>query len=329
MSPSLHVGLLLAMIALATPPFAEAQETRGKPVKIGRLSPLSAETDQPNMEAFRRGLRDLGWREHMDFTIEGRFADGKSERLSGLAADLARQPVDLILVGSTPGALAAKSATSTIPIVMITTGDPVAGRIVASLARPGGNVTGVTGLATALNAKRVELLKEALPGAARIAILGNPKSPYLPAFQPEREPVARALRVSLPVHEAGEPASLERAFAAMAAERVDAFMMLSDVMFFTERRRIVDLAARRRIPAVYPDREFVDAGGLMFYGASLVSMYRHAAVYVDRIMKGARPADLPVEQPTTLELVVNVKAAKAIGLTLPDSVLGRADHVIE
>ena len=307
-----------------------AQEARsGKPVRIGRLSPLSAETDGPNVEAFRQGMRELGWREGTGFVIEARFAGGKSERLTDLAADLVRQRVDLILVGSTPGALAAKKATASIPIVMVTTGDPVAGGIVTSLARPGANVTGVTGLAGVLNAKRLELLKEALPGVTRVAILASPTSPYTPPFMQERERTGRALGLSLPVHEAVDPAALDRAFAAIGVDRPGALMVLTDVMFITERRRIVDLVARSRLPAVYPEREFVDAGGLMFYGASLAGMYRHAAGYADRILKGARPADLPVEQPTTLELVVNLKAAKTIGLTVPPSVLARADRVVE
>ena len=322
--------LVLALAILGVAPPAHAQEGRtGAPLRIGRLSPLSAATDAPNLEAFRKGLRELGWVEGQRFTIEGRFADGKPERLADLAADLVRRKVDLILVGSTPGAAAAQKATTTIPIVMVTTGDPVEGRLVASLARPGGNVTGVTALGQMLNAKRLELIKEMLPGVTRVAVLLNPASPYTDPFLRERESAGQALGLQLRVHEARNPSELEKAFAAIAAERPGALMVLTDIMFITNHRRIVDLVGRTRLPAVYPEREFVDAGGLMFYGASLASMYRHAATYVDRIAKGAKPADLPVEQPTVLELAINLKAAKAIGLVVPPSVLARADHLVE
>jgi len=282
-----------------------------------------------NLEAFRKGLRDLGWIEGRDFAIETRFADGKPERLPELAEQLVRKRVDVLLVGSTPGALAAKKATSTIPIVMVTTGDPVGGGLVASLARPGGNLTGVTALGEVLTVKRLELLKEAVPRVTRVAVLTNPASPYTVSFLRERESAARALGVQLQVLQAQDPTKLEQAFAAMAGERAGALMVLTDVMFINHRRRIVELAAKSRLPAVYPEREFVGAGGLMFYGASLVDMYNRAAVYVDKILKGTKPADLPVEQPTKLELVINLKTARALGLAIPPSVLARADHVME
>jgi len=318
--------LLLAAFVVPLP--ADAQGT-GKIVRIGRLSPLSAETDSPNLEAFRKGLRELGWVEGRGFTIESRFAGGKSERLAELAAELVQRRVDLILTGSTPGALAARKATTTIPIVMVTTGDPVAGGLVASLARPGGNVTGVTALGQALNTKRLELIKESVPGVTRVAVLTNPASAYTPPFLREKAAAARALGLQLPVLEARDPGQFEKAFAGLATERAGALMVQSDAMFITHRGRIVELAARSRVPAVYGEREFVNAGGLMFYGASLADMYRDAAAYADKILKGAKPADLPVEQPTKLELVINLKAAKALGLTIPPSVLGRADHLVE
>jgi putative ABC transport system substrate-binding protein len=283
----------------------------------------------PNIEAFRKGLRDLGWVEGRNFAIEPRFADGKPERLPELAAQLVREKVDIILVGSTPGTRAAMKATGTIPIVMVTTGDPVGGGLVASLARPGSNVTGVTALAEVLSVKRIELLKVTVPGTSRVAVLANPISPYTEPFLREREAAARALGLQLHVVEAPDPAKLEQAFAAMTRERAGALMVLSDVMFINQRKRIVELAAKNRLPAVYPEREFVRAGGLMFYGASLVDMYAHAAVYVDKILKGTKPADLPVEQPTKLELVINLKTAKALGLTIPPSVLARADQVVQ
>ena len=322
--------LALAIAVLVAPLTAHAQEpAAGKLVRIGRLSPLSAETDAPNLAAFRRGLTELGWVEGKTFAIEGRFADGQSRRLPELAADLVRQRVDLILTGSNPGALAARNATGTIPIVMVTTGDPVAEGIVGSLARPGGNITGVTALGQMLNAKRLELIKATVPGVSRVAVLVNPESPYTPPFLKEKDATARTLGLQLPVLEARDPGSIEKAFTALPAERVGALMVQTDALFIHHRRRIVALAATSRVPAVYGEREFVTAGGLMFYGASFSDMYRDAAGYADRILKGARPADLPVEQPTKLELVINLKAAKALGLTIPPSVLARADRLVE
>jgi putative ABC transport system substrate-binding protein len=318
----------LLLTALAAPFPADAQGA-GKIVRIGRLSPLSAETDSPNLEAFRKGLRELGWVEGKTFTIEGRFADGRSERLPELAAELVRQRVDVILTGSNPGALAAKKATATIPIVMVTTGDPVGAGLVTSLARPGGNVTGVTALGQMLNAKRLELIKEAVTGVTRVAVLTNPRSIYTAPFLREKEGLSRSLGLQLPILQAHDPGGFEKAFAALATERAGALMVQTDAMFITHRRRIVELAARSRVPTIYGDREFVDAGGLMFYGATLANLYHDAASYADRILKGARPADLPVEQPTKLELVINLKAAKALGLTIPPSVIGRADYLVE
>jgi putative tryptophan/tyrosine transport system substrate-binding protein len=319
------IALLAAFVA---PLPAEAQGT-AKTARIGRLSPLSAETDKPNIEAFRSGLQQLGWVEGKSFTIESRFADGKSDRLPDLAAELVQRRVDLILTGSTPGALAARKATITIPIVMVTTGDPVAGGVVASLARPGGNVTGVTALGQVLNTKRLELIKETVPGVMRVAVLTNPASSYTSTFLAEKEAAARALGLHLPVLAARDPSQFEKAFAGLATERAGALMVQSDAMFITNRRRIVELVARSRVPAVYGERGFVDAGGLMFYGASLTDMYRDAASYADKILKGTKPGALPVEQPTKLELVINLKTARALGLTIPPSVLGRADHLVE
>jgi putative ABC transport system substrate-binding protein len=326
------IGVVVALVlcGLGAPLAAGAQEPKpGKMVRIGRLSPLSAETDRPFVDALRRGMRDLGWVDGRNFTIESRFAEGRPDRLAELAAELVRQRVDIIVTGSNPGALAAKKATGAIPIVMVTTGDPVGGGLVASLARPGGNVTGVTASGQELSAKRLELLKEVVPGAARVAVLVNPTSSYTGPFLGEREGIARALRWDLRVVEAQRPGELEKTFAAMTGERIGALMVLTDIMFITHRRRIVELAAKSRLPAVYFDQEFVDEGGLMFYGASLIAMYRHAAVHVDKILKGVKPADLPVEQPTTFELVLNLRTAKALGLTIPPSVLARADRVLE
>ncbi|HEX7786252.1 MAG TPA: ABC transporter substrate-binding protein, partial [Methylomirabilota bacterium] len=292
------------------------------------LSPLSAEADEPNLAAFRQGLRELGWLEGQHYTIEGRFADGKVDRLPALAAELVERRVDLILIGSTPGTAAVKQATTTIPIVMVTTGDPVAGGLVASMRRPGGNVTGLTALGQALNVKRLEILKETFPAVTRVAVLATAGSIYTRRFHTEREGAARALGLQVLVHELSDLA-FDRAFAAIRAQRSEALMVLPDATLITHRRRIVELAAQGRLPAVYGEREFVDVGGLMFYGASLADMYRHAAVYADKILKGAKPADLPIEQPTKLELVVNLKTARTLGLPIPPAVLARADHVVE
>jgi putative ABC transport system substrate-binding protein len=293
------------------------------------LSPLSAEADVPLLAAFRTGMRDLGWVEGETFLIETRYADGNPIRFPEIAAELVRRRVDVILAGSSPGALAAKNAAGTIPVVMVTTGDPVGDGLVASLARPGGNLTGMTALSQGLSAKRLELLKEAVPGVTRVAVLTNPASPNTGPFVKESAAVAQALRVQLQLVEAHDPSEFETAFATMASKHAAGLMVLADVTFITHRKRIVELAAMSRIPAVYGEREFVDAGGLMFYGASLADMYRRAAVYVDKILKGAKPADLPVEQPTKFELVINLKAAKALGLAMPQSLLLRADEVIQ
>lgn len=316
-------GLLLG------PPLVASAGAAVTNARIGRLSPLSPETDVPFMNAFRQALEELGWREGHTFTLVSRFAEGRAERLPELAVALVREGVDVILTGSTPGALAAKRATTRTPIVMVTTGDPIAGRIVSSLARPGGNLTGVTALGGALTAKRLEVLKETLPGIRRIAVLVNPVSEYTPPFVAERDQVSRELRISLRTVEARTPAEISTAFDTVVRERIEALMVLTDVMFITERRIVVDAAARHRVPALHFDRQFVDVGGLMFYGASLLHLYRRAAAYVDRILKGTRPADLPIEQPTTFELALNVKTARALGLTFPPALLLRADQVVD
>lgn len=319
--------LVLATLA-GLSPTAYAQPS-GKLVRIGRLSPLSAEGDAPMIAAFRQGLGELGWVEGRHYTIEARFADGKHERLPGLAAQLVGQRVDVILAGSNPGTLAAKNATRTIPIVMVTTADPVGSGLVESLGRPGANVTGVTALGQGLNAKRLELLKELVPAVTRVAVLTNPASPYTLPFMKESVDASRAFKLQIQVVEAGEPAQFTRAFGAMAQANAEALTVLPDLMFITHRRRIVELAAASRLPAVYGEREFIDAGGLMFYGASLADMYRHAAGHVDKILRGSKPADLPVEQPTKFEMIINLKTARTIGLTIPRALLLRADRTID
>jgi putative ABC transport system substrate-binding protein len=307
---------------------AKAQMTTKTP-RIARLSPSSAAADAPVLEAFRQGLRDHGWIEGKNIVMEYRFSDGKPDRLPQLAAELVRLKVDVILTGATVGALAAKQATNTIPIVVVTTGDFVASGLVSSLARPGGNLTGLTALGQELSGKRLQLLKEAVPGISRVAVLSNPNNPDSRLSVNDVETAAPTVGVQPQVHEVGEPTGFDGAFQAMSQARVDGLMVLTDAMFLTYRKRIVELSAKSRLPTMYPISEFTNAGGLMFYGASFPAMYRRAAFYVDKILKGAKPADLPVEQPTKFDFVINLKAAKQIGLTIPQWMLMRADKVIK
>ncbi|HKY08208.1 MAG TPA: ABC transporter substrate-binding protein [Candidatus Binatia bacterium] len=320
------IVLLLGMLS-ASDIAAQAQQTPRLP-RVARLSPSSAPADEIMLAGFRRGLKEHGWIENKNIALEYRFADGKTDRLNDLAAELVRLKVDIILSGATVGAQAAKRATSTIPIVLVTTGDPVAAGLVASLARPGGNLTGVTALGQELSGKRLQLLKEALPGINQVAVLSNPTNPDSKFSVKEVEVAAHDLGVKLKVHEAGDPTKLEGSFRTMSAERAGAVLVLTDSMFLTHRKRIVELAAHHRLPAMYPISEYANAGGLMFYGANFPEMYRHAAVFVDKILKGSKPADLPVEQAKKFELVINLKTAKQIGLTIPPNVLARADRVI-
>ncbi|HEU4352015.1 MAG TPA: ABC transporter substrate-binding protein [Burkholderiales bacterium] len=319
--------LLVLGAAVGIPRDLEAQGQ--KTARVGRLSATSAETDAASMAAFRSRMRELGWVEGKNFTLVARYAEGRAARLPELAAELVRERFDVILAGSSPGALAAKRATGAIPIVMVTTGDPVVDGIVKSLARPDANVTGVTALGQALNTKRLELIKEAVPGARRVGMIINPASLYTARIFQDRERAARALALDVRLFEVREPDNLDAAFAAARTERMDALMVQTNALFITHRKRIVELAARNRVPAIYGEREFVHAGGLMFYGASLGDMYREAAVYVDKILRGAKPADLPIEQPAKLELVINLKAAKALGITIPPAILARADRIVE
>jgi len=315
---------------LAAPLGAEAQQAAKVP-RIGYLAGSLA--GGPHLpEAFRQGLRDLGYVEGRNVVIEYRDAEGKLERLPALAAELVALKVDVIVAPPTVAALAAKQATRTLPIVFASAADPVTSGLVTSLARPGGNVTGLSALTPELVGKRLELLTQAVPGVSRVAVLWSPGAIGERTEQDQlkgAEVAARALGVRLQFVEARGPADVDRAFSDMTRARAGALAVLSTPMFFNERRRLVDLAAKNRLPAVYPWREGVDAGGLMAYGPNLADMYRRAATYVDKILKGAKPADLPVEQPTKFELVINLKTAKALGLTIPQSVLGRADHVVE
>jgi putative ABC transport system substrate-binding protein len=318
------VGVLLFALCLPV----QAQQPKRIP-RIGRLSPISASASLPIEEAFQRGLRELGYYEGKNISIEYRYADGNRDRLDEFAAELVRLKVDLIFAGSTQGARAAKNATSTIPIVMVTTGDPVASGLVASLARPGGNITGLTALSRELSGKRLEVLREAVPAATRVGVLSNPSFEDTGPSLKGVEIAARALGVQLRTAEIREPAEFDKAFATMTEGGARALMVLNDTMFDTYRDGIVDLAAKSRLPAMYGLRGFIDAGGLMFYGASLPDMYYQSATYVDKILRGTKPGDLPVTQPTKFELIINLKTAKQIGLTIPPNVLARADRVLK
>ncbi len=281
------------------------------------------------MEAFRQGLRDLGSVEGKNIAIEVRSAEGKYERLPELAAELVRLKVDVIFASTTPAALAAKQATTTIPIVIGFVADPIGSGLVASLARPGGNITGWTHLGLELRGKYLDLLKEAVPGATRIGVLFNPANPIHGPSLKNVEAAARALKVQLHPVGVQDPEELESAFSALARKRVKALTVLPDGMFLAQGDRIIALAARRRLPAMYGVTELAKAGGLMAYGVDLPDMHRRGASFVDRILKGAKPADLPVQQPTRFYLVINLKTAKALRLTIPRSILLRADQVIE
>src|SRR5262252_8788123 len=323
------LAVMLALSLTLAPLVAGAQQA-GKVPRIGFLGVTSPSDRPPLLDAFRQRLRELGWVEGQNVVIDYRYAEGRVDRLPDLAAELVRLKVDLIVASAgTQVATAAKNATETIPIVMIAVRDPVGTGLIASLARPGGNVTGVSGSAgLEWVAKQLELLKETVPKIRRVAILSNPDNAYHQLAIREVNVAARSLGVQLQLLEARGPNEFDGAFAAMAKERVGALLVLSDAIFSSHRTRLADLAARSRLPAAYGVRDSVEAGGLMSYGPSILDSYRRAATYVDKILKGAKPAELPVEQPTKFELVINLKTAKALGLTIPQSVLLRADQVI-
>jgi putative tryptophan/tyrosine transport system substrate-binding protein len=283
----------------------------------------------PLLDAFREGLRDLGYIEGRDVVLEARWAEGKLDRLNDLAADLVALKVDLITTLSTPAALAARKATTTIPIVFTGVGDPVGAGVVPSLAHPGGNATGMSLLATELSGKRLEILQELVPDVSRVAMLWNDTNPSMVLRAQETQDAAAKRRVlveSIGVHDLVD---FEHAFTTIESGRIDALLTLVDPFTLRHRNKIVDFAAQRRLPAIYESREFVEADGLVSYGPSLRVMQRRAAGYVDKIFKGAKPADLPVQQPTMFELVINLRAAKTLGLTIPPSIMVRADEVIE
>src|SRR6266540_4196166 len=312
---------IVALVALGAVPLAAEAQQATKVPRIGYL--WGNLTGSPHMtEGFREGLRDLGYVEGRNVVIEFRDAEGKLERLPALAAELVALKVDVIVVGGTVAALAAKQATRTLPVVFVSAIDPVTDGLVTSLARPGGNVTGLSALSSELVGKRLEQLKQAVPGVSQVAVLWQPGAlgeRTEKDLRKEAEFAARALGLRLQFVEARGPDDIDRAFSDMTKARAGALTVLGSTMLINERRRLVDLAARNRLPAMYGLREYVDAGGLMCYGPNNADMSRRAATYVDKILKGAKPGDLPGEQPTKFELVINLKTAKALGLTIPPS----------
>jgi putative ABC transport system substrate-binding protein len=307
-----------------------AQQT-GKASRIGYLGTSSLSLERHLVDAFRQKLRELGHVEGENIAIEYRWAEGRDDRLPGSAVELVRLQPDVIVTAGTPGTLAAKQATGTIPIVFASSGNPVLGGLVASYARPGGNITGFTILGPDLEGKRLELLKETVPGLSRVAVLWNPTNPGLTAgYYQQMRAAATALGVTVPAAaEVRRPDDLKNAFAAIGRERPHALFVLADRMLEAHRMQIVNFAAFSRLPGMYPYREYVDAGGLMSYAPSNVELFRRTAIYVDKILKGTKPADLPVEEPTKFELVINLKAARALDLDVSPTLLLRADEVIE
>jgi len=322
---SLGLIALLILTFVCVPLGSEAQRV----AKVHRIGWLS-HSPGANLEAFRRGLREFGYAEGENVSIESRYAEGREERLPDLAAQLVRLPVDVIVIAAgNPGVHAAKNATSAIPIVMGQSGvDPVEAGLVASLARPGGNVTGLTAISADLSGKRLELLKEAVPTLSRVAVLWNATNPDKARELRETQSAALALGVSLQSLEVRGPDDFERAFDAATQGRAEALITLHDVLTNSQRARIVHFAAQNQLPTMYEFREWADAGGLMAYGPNVRDMFRRAATYVDKILKGAKPADLPVERPIRFELVINLTTARALGLTLPPLLLFQADEVV-
>jgi len=325
--PATVVILLLLSASLGT----AAAQPREKMSRIGYLSPGFA-TDPMRerfLVAFRQGLRELGYVEGQNIAIESRWADSQDDRLPALAADLLRSKVDVIVAETGAATRAVQLTTRTIPIVMTLVNDPVGSGLVASLARPGGNVTGLTVISPDLLGKRLELLKAVVPKLSRVALLRNPGNPAATAMLREAEAAAQALGVRLQTLEARNPPEIDSAFAAMTRERAGALLILPDSIFLSQRSQIAELAVKRRLPSIRQSSAFAEAGGLMSYGANYLDLERRAATFVDKILKGAKPADLPVEQPAKFELVINRRTAKTIGLTIPPSLLQRADQVID
>ena len=320
---------LVASLTLLAVPLAAQPHPSSKVPRVGVM--LGGSSSDPFLAAFRQGLRELGYTEGQGIAIEARHANGALDRVPKLVAELIGLKVDILLVGGTVAARSAMTQTKTVPIVFVQAGDPVGSGLVTSLARPGGNVTGLSNLVSELSGKQLELLKAAVPQVSRVAVLHNPvtRAAATPAALDGAREAARTLSVELHALEVRQPSDLATAFSALAAWRAGAVLALSDPVFGSELAELAKLAAKNRLPAMYSRREFAEAGGLLAYGPNFSDAYRRAAVYVDKILKGARPADLPVEQPTKFELVVNLRTAKALGLTIPPAVLARADEVVE
>jgi putative tryptophan/tyrosine transport system substrate-binding protein len=327
------VGMLLLLICSiwAVPGTTAAQQPTKQVPRIGVLSPQKS-TEPPTLqrEPFARGLRELGWTPGVDILIEYRYAEGEVERLPVLAAELVQLPVDVIVARGGAAIRAAQQATATIPIVMSVTSDPVAQGFIASLGQPGGNITGLSSMSAELRGKQLEILKETVPRVSRIAVLANPNDPGSPSWLHDVQVAAHALRVQLDILAVQSHEDLERAFAAIQHEGIGAFLILTDPLRLDQfHSDIIAFALRQRLPTVYTWRTYPEAGGLMSYGANIAALHYRAASYVDRILKGAKPADLPVEQPTKFELVLNRKTAQALGITIPPIVLFQADEVIQ
>jgi len=325
-----RIGLAVVLVVnlFAVPGAAVAQQPEKVP-RIGFLAAVSHAANLVRFEAFREGLRELGYVEGKNISIEWRYAEGKPDRLPALAAELVHLKVDVIVTGGSTATRPAKEATSTIPIVMAQDTDPVGNGFVSSLARPGGNITGLATLAPELSGKQLELMKEIVPKLSRVAVLGTSTRSGNARSLKEAELAARALGVKLHYLDILSPKDIEPAFQAAAKGRADAVLVLTSPFATSQRTTFTGLAAKNRLPAIYDRTEFVEDGGLMTYSVSSTDLFRRAATYTDKILKGAKPADLPVEQPTKFELVINLKTAKGLGLTIPQSVLGRADQVIE
>jgi putative ABC transport system substrate-binding protein len=317
---------VLGGAAVALPIAARSQQAG----KVARIGYLTFRLPTPADEAFRQGLRDLDWIEGQNIFIERRYPAGNADRLHDYAADLVRLKVDVIVAAASAATQAAKGATASIPIIFVATGDPVGQGFVQSLARPGGNITGVSFDATPdITAKQVQLLIEIVPKASRVAVLWNPTSPFIRSYWKVAQAASPALGVNLQSLEVQDPNEFERAFDAMTRERADGLIVLSDAFTTLHGARIAEIATKHRLPALYGHSEYVKTGGLMSYGPSLSDLYRRGAGYVDKILKGSKPAELPVQQPIKFELVINLKTAKALGLTVPDKLLVAADEVIE
>ncbi|MBI3127935.1 MAG: ABC transporter substrate-binding protein [Candidatus Tectomicrobia bacterium] len=317
-------AMALALLASTQPAGAQPAEIR----RIGVLSPFTPSATALWHEAFRRGLRDLGWVEGRNIRVEYRYAEGREDRLPGLAADLVRLRVEVIVAAVSTDALVAKNFTKTIPIVMASTGDALGSGLVQSLARPGGNVTGLTQMAPEMGGKRLELLKEMVPGLSRVAVLWNPRGRISTLGWNETQLPARQLGIELHSVEVRSPGGLDKAFEEAKRTGAGALAIMPNPVFAGNMKRLAELAAKNRLPAVFHLKEFAETGGLVAYGPDRSDLFRRAALYVDKILKGAKPADLPVEQPIKFELVINLKTAKALGITIPPEVLQRADRVI-